>query len=112
MKDLRRKRIPVLWSTVGETALAKGFCSNKGDIQSVSVWTDQVSHCRTDMYLLDLYFHLTSLLLNSALTDAPSTVTLHAFRLHSREGWEDKLNHSQNHCNQLSLKPALNSTTS
>ena len=29
--EVRRKRIPSLWSTVGITALAKGFCSNIGD---------------------------------------------------------------------------------
>ena len=47
MTDLGRKRIPVLWSTVGETAMAKGFCSNKGDIQSVSVWTKTKSKSPT-----------------------------------------------------------------
>ena len=31
MTDVRRERIPLLWSTVKETALAKGFCSNMGD---------------------------------------------------------------------------------
>ena len=25
------EQIPLLWNTVGETALAKGFCSNMGD---------------------------------------------------------------------------------
>ena len=29
--DIRRERIPLLWSTVGETALPKGFYSNMGD---------------------------------------------------------------------------------
>ena len=29
--DVRRERIPLLRSTVGETTLAKGFCSNMGD---------------------------------------------------------------------------------
>ena len=31
MTDVRRERIPLLLSSVGETALAKGFCSNMGD---------------------------------------------------------------------------------
>ena len=31
MKDVRRERILLLWSTVGETSLAKSFCSNMGD---------------------------------------------------------------------------------
>ena len=31
MTDVRRERIPSLWNTVGETALAKGCCSNMGD---------------------------------------------------------------------------------
>ena len=31
MTDVRRERIPLLWSTVREIALAKGFCSNLGD---------------------------------------------------------------------------------
>ena len=33
MTDVRRKRIPLLLSIVGETALAKGFCSNLGDLK-------------------------------------------------------------------------------
>ena len=28
MTDVRRKRIPLLCSTIAKTALAKGFCSN------------------------------------------------------------------------------------
>jgi len=35
--DVRRERIPLVWSTVGETALAKGFCSNMGDTKYVCV---------------------------------------------------------------------------
>ena len=31
MTDVRRERIPLLWSTLGDTALAKGFCSNMGN---------------------------------------------------------------------------------
>ena len=31
MTDGRRQQIPLLWSTVGETALVKGFGSNIGD---------------------------------------------------------------------------------
>ena len=31
MTDVRMEQIPLLWSTVRETALAKGFCSNMGD---------------------------------------------------------------------------------
>ena len=31
MTDVRRERIPMLWSTLAETALAKEFCSNMGD---------------------------------------------------------------------------------
>ena len=31
MTDVGRERIPLLWSTVGETALSRGFCSNMGD---------------------------------------------------------------------------------
>ena len=34
--DVRREKIPLLWSTVGEVMLAKGFCSNMG-IHKVSV---------------------------------------------------------------------------
>ena len=30
MTDVRKERIALLWSTVGETALAKGFYSNMG----------------------------------------------------------------------------------
>ena len=37
MTDVRRERIPLLWSTVGETALAKGFCSNMGDTKYLCV---------------------------------------------------------------------------
>ena len=31
MTIVRRERIPLLWSSVGETALDKDFCSNMGD---------------------------------------------------------------------------------
>ena len=31
MTDVRRERIPWRWSTVGETALAEGFCCNMTD---------------------------------------------------------------------------------
>ena len=31
MTDVERERIPLLWSTVGKTALAKGFCSSLRD---------------------------------------------------------------------------------
>ena len=31
MTDVRRERILLLWSTVGETAFAKCFCSNMED---------------------------------------------------------------------------------
>ena len=31
MTDVRREGIPLLWSTVGKTALAKCFCSDVGD---------------------------------------------------------------------------------
>ena len=31
MTDVRRERTPLLWSSVGETVLAKTFCSNRGD---------------------------------------------------------------------------------
>ena len=37
MTDVRRKRNALLWSTVGETALAKGFCSNTGDTKYTCV---------------------------------------------------------------------------
>ena len=30
MTDIISERIALLWSTVGETALAEGFCSNMG----------------------------------------------------------------------------------
>ena len=30
MTDVRRERIPLLWSTEGETLLARCFCSNTG----------------------------------------------------------------------------------
>ena len=29
--DVRRECIPLLWSTEGQTALGKGFCSNMGN---------------------------------------------------------------------------------
>ena len=35
--DVGREQIPLLWTTVGETALANGFCSNKGDALNISV---------------------------------------------------------------------------
>ena len=35
MTDVKRERIPLLWNTVGETMLAKGFCSNMGYIAFV-----------------------------------------------------------------------------
>ena len=28
--DVRRERIPLLWSAIGKTDLSKGFCSNMG----------------------------------------------------------------------------------
>ena len=31
MTGVRREQIRLLWITVGETALVKGFCSNMGD---------------------------------------------------------------------------------
>ena len=31
MTDVRRERVPLLWSTVRERALAKGFIFNMGD---------------------------------------------------------------------------------
>ena len=31
------EQIPLLWSTVGETALARGFCSNMGDMKYLCV---------------------------------------------------------------------------
>ena len=31
MTDVRRQRIPLLWSSVGVTALNKDVCSNMGD---------------------------------------------------------------------------------
>ena len=31
MTDVRREQTPLLWSTVGETMLVKGFCSDMGD---------------------------------------------------------------------------------
>ena len=37
MTDVRREQIPLLWSTVGETALAKRFCSNMGDTKNPCV---------------------------------------------------------------------------
>ena len=37
MTDVRRERIPLLWSTEGKTALATGFCSNMGDTKCVCV---------------------------------------------------------------------------
>ena len=42
MTDVRREVIPLLWSTVGETAVAKGFCSNLGDTTYLCV-------CRTKL---------------------------------------------------------------
>ena len=37
--DVRWERIPLalLWSTVGETVLAKGFCSTMGDMENLCV---------------------------------------------------------------------------
>ena len=37
MTDVRRERIPLLWITVGDTAMAKGFCSNMGDTKYLCV---------------------------------------------------------------------------
>ena len=37
--DVRRERIPLLWSTLEEAALAKGFGSNVGDTKYPSVCT-------------------------------------------------------------------------
>ena len=34
MTDVRREQILLVWSTVGETALAKRFCSNMGDTKN------------------------------------------------------------------------------
>ena len=31
-------QFPLLWSTVGEAALAKGFCSNMGDTKHLCVY--------------------------------------------------------------------------
>ena len=38
MMVVRRKQMPLLWSTVGETALSKGFCSNMGNAKYPSVY--------------------------------------------------------------------------
>ena len=37
--DVRQEQIPqaLLWSTVGETVLAKGFCSTMGDMENLCV---------------------------------------------------------------------------
>ena len=37
MTGVRRARIPLLWSTIGETALAKSVCSNMGDTKQPCV---------------------------------------------------------------------------
>ena len=60
MMDVRREQIPLLWSTVGETASAKAFCSDMG-IQNIYLSAEeQSSMCvcvKTDtvlgMYLFD-----------------------------------------------------------
>ena len=36
--DVRRKRIPLLWSTVRETALAKDFGFNAGDTMYMTMY--------------------------------------------------------------------------
>ena len=39
--DVRRERIPLLWSTVGETELTEGFCSTvMGEIQFTKYYFD------------------------------------------------------------------------
>ena len=38
MTDVRREVIPLLWCTGGETAVAKGFCSNVGDTKYLCVY--------------------------------------------------------------------------
>ena len=37
MRDVRRERIPLLWSTVRKTALAKSFFPGKGCVHSETV---------------------------------------------------------------------------
>ena len=44
MTDVRRERIPMLWSTLAETALAKGFCSKMGDTVSSEEFAEEVAH--------------------------------------------------------------------
>ena len=50
MTDVRRERIPLLWSTVGETALARDVFSNMG-IRSVRVSAEEQS-CLEGVYLM------------------------------------------------------------
>ena len=47
--DFRRERIPLLWSTMGETALARGFCSNTGDTKYPRVCAEERS-CLEGVY--------------------------------------------------------------
>ena len=42
MRDVGRKRIPLLWSTVSESALAEGFSFNMG-VQSIRVSAEERS---------------------------------------------------------------------
>ena len=37
MTDARREKIPLLWSTARERALAKGFCFNMGNMKNSCV---------------------------------------------------------------------------
>ena len=51
MVGVRREQILLLWSTVGETALAKGSCSNMGDRSSVHVSAEERC-CLQEMYTM------------------------------------------------------------
>ena len=49
MADVRKEQILLLWSTVRETALAKGSCSSMGDRSSVHMSAEEQS-CLEGMY--------------------------------------------------------------
>ena len=49
MADVRKEQILLLWSTVRETALAKGSCSSMGDGSSVHMSAEEQS-CLEGMY--------------------------------------------------------------
>ena len=68
MTDVRRKTIPLLWSTVGETALAKGFCSNLGDMKYQCVCR------RTKLPGKDVHSEVREICMTNSVLEIPKVV--------------------------------------